>query len=54
MFLYFSAEQGGQFEVKNGESPGRVISKYDLGAFLVDCLEKKEHYRQKVGLAKPA
>ncbi|KAH1006435.1 hypothetical protein HUJ05_007171 [Dendroctonus ponderosae] len=30
---------------------GRVVSKYDLGQFLVDCLDKPEFYRQVVGIA---
>lgn len=41
------------YELKHGSSPGRAISKHDLGFFLVDCLDKPEHYHQMVGIAKP-
>ncbi|XP_057660702.1 flavin reductase (NADPH) [Diorhabda carinulata] len=37
--------------VKKGASPGgRVISKYDLGRFLVESLNQPEHYGQIVGI----
>lgn len=37
--------------VKQGASPGgRVISKYDLGRFLVESLTQPEHYGQIVGI----
>ncbi|XP_052133495.1 flavin reductase (NADPH) isoform X3 [Frankliniella occidentalis] len=48
-----SSEPSGNYEIKHGSSPGRAISKYDLGFFLVDCLDKPEHYHQMVGIAKP-
>lgn len=39
------------YQVKNGASPGgRVISKFDLGRFLVESLTKPEHYGQIVGI----
>ncbi|CAG9863238.1 unnamed protein product [Phyllotreta striolata] len=39
------------YQVKNGESPGgRVITKHDLGLFLVESLTKPEHYGQIVGI----
>ncbi|XP_034239259.1 flavin reductase (NADPH) isoform X2 [Thrips palmi] len=50
---HIAAEPSGNYQIKHGSSPGRVISKYDLGFFLVDCLDKPEHYRQMVGIAKP-
>ncbi|RZF44563.1 hypothetical protein LSTR_LSTR001321 [Laodelphax striatellus] len=41
-----------EYILKHGESPGpRVISKYDLGDFLVQCLTKPEHYKKVVGIA---
>ncbi|XP_039282870.1 flavin reductase (NADPH) [Nilaparvata lugens] len=41
-----------EFILKHGESPGpRVISKYDLGDFLVGCLSKPQHYKKVVGIA---
>lgn len=51
--IFFAAEPSGNYQTKHGSSPGRVISKWDLGFFLVDCLDKPEHYRQMVGIAKP-
>ncbi|XP_008553602.1 flavin reductase (NADPH) [Microplitis demolitor] len=39
------------YTVKHDESPGRMISKYELGEFLVDSLEKPEHYQKVCGLA---
>lgn len=41
----------GEYTVKHGSSPGRAISKRDLGAFLVESLENPEHYNQVCGLA---
>ncbi|XP_034239258.1 flavin reductase (NADPH) isoform X1 [Thrips palmi] len=52
-FTTSESEPSGNYQIKHGSSPGRVISKYDLGFFLVDCLDKPEHYRQMVGIAKP-
>ncbi|XP_075222202.1 flavin reductase (NADPH) [Lycorma delicatula] len=41
-----------EFITKHGASPGpRVISKYDLGAFLVESLDQPEHYQKVVGIA---
>lgn len=40
-----------EYVTKHGGSPGgRIISKLELGEFLVTCLEMKEHYQKKVGL----
>lgn len=39
------------YTVKYGASPGRVISKRDLGAFLVESLNNPEHYQKVCGLA---
>lgn len=41
----------GKYTVTHGSSPGRAISKRDLGAFLVECLENPEHYNKLCGLA---
>lgn len=41
----------GQYTIKHGSSPGRAISKRDLGAFLVESLNKSEHYQQICGIA---
>ncbi|XP_012272128.1 flavin reductase (NADPH) isoform X2 [Orussus abietinus] len=39
-----------QYIVKYDESPGRVVSKHDLGAFLVDSLVQPEHYGKVCGI----
>lgn len=39
------------YTVTHDVSPGRVISKRDLGAFLVESLNNAEHYQQVCGLA---
>lgn len=39
------------YQVQVGASPeGRVISKYDLGKFLVDCLAQPEYYGKVCGI----
>lgn len=40
-----------KYIIKHDEFPGRAISKYDLGAFLVDSLEQSDHYQQVCGIA---
>ncbi|KAG8231887.1 hypothetical protein J437_LFUL009736 [Ladona fulva] len=40
--------------VTHDKSAGRVISKHDLGDFLVKSLTMPEHYKQTCGIAKPA
>ncbi|XP_031825624.1 flavin reductase (NADPH) [Nomia melanderi] len=40
-----------KYVVKYDESPGRAISKHDLGAFLIDSLQQSEHYQKVCGIA---
>ncbi|XP_029046057.2 flavin reductase (NADPH) [Osmia bicornis bicornis] len=40
-----------KYEVKIDESPGRAISKHDLGAFLVESLEQPQYYQKVCGIA---
>ncbi|KYN38690.1 Flavin reductase [Trachymyrmex septentrionalis] len=40
-----------KYTVTFDSSPGRVISKYDLGAFLVECLENPDYYQKICGIA---
>lgn len=40
-----------KYTVKHDESPGRVISKHDLGAFLVESLVRTQHYQKVCGIA---
>jgi len=47
------ASSNGQFVVVHGSSPGRFIPKPDLGEFMVECLDQKEHYHEMCGLAFP-
>ncbi|CAK9813448.1 Flavin reductase (NADPH) [Anthophora quadrimaculata] len=43
-----------KYEVKHDESPGRAISKYDLGAFLIESLQQPEHYQKVCGITNVA
>ncbi|XP_076752280.1 flavin reductase (NADPH) [Xylocopa sonorina] len=40
-----------KYVVKHNESPGRAISKHDLGDFLIESLEQPDHYQQVCGIA---
>ncbi|XP_076283119.1 flavin reductase (NADPH) [Lasioglossum baleicum] len=40
-----------KYVIKYDESPGRAISKHDLGAFLVESLQQPEHYQKVCGIA---
>ncbi|KAL3289169.1 hypothetical protein HHI36_003605 [Cryptolaemus montrouzieri] len=42
---------GSDYQIKHDESPGRVITKYDLGRFLIDCLTLPEHYGKICGIS---
>merc|ERR1711928_71985 len=42
-----------EVQVDHGSSPGRFIPKPDLGQFMIECLDQKEHYHQLCGLAFP-
>lgn len=48
---HIADEPKGKFTTEYDSSPGRAISKHDLGAFLIDCLEQEEHSRKTIGLA---
>lgn len=50
--MYFADEPKTKFTVEHDKSPGRAISKYDLGEFLVDCLSDETRSCKVVGLAK--
>ncbi|KAJ6637344.1 Flavin reductase (NADPH), partial [Pseudolycoriella hygida] len=42
---HIANEPAGEFKIAYDQSPGgRVISKYDLGKFLIDSLKQSEHY----------
>ncbi|XP_015110645.1 flavin reductase (NADPH) [Diachasma alloeum] len=40
----------GKVLIKYDESPGRVVSKHDLGKFLVDSLDQPEHHQKVCGI----
>lgn len=40
-----------EYKIQYDASPGRQISKHDLGTFLVEALTKPEHYKKVVGIA---
>ncbi|KOX70420.1 Flavin reductase (NADPH) [Melipona quadrifasciata] len=46
--------QNSKYVIKHDESPGRAISKHDLGAFLVESLQQPEHYQKVCGIANVA
>ncbi|XP_066993982.1 flavin reductase (NADPH) [Anabrus simplex] len=48
---HFTDEPSGKYTVKHDSSPGRMISKKDLGAFMVECLSNPEHYNKVCGIA---
>ena len=43
----------GAYTVSHGSGPGRQIPKWDLGHFMVTCLDQEQHYHQLCGLAYP-
>ncbi|XP_044729034.1 flavin reductase (NADPH) [Chrysoperla carnea] len=49
---HIADEPKSNYTIKHDASPGRVISKYDLGEFLVSSLSKPEHYGKSCGIAK--
>lgn len=48
---HIAGTPSGEYSVEIGSSPGRAISKYDLGKFMIECLSQPKFYRQKCGLA---
>uniref|UniRef100_A0A336L5M3 CSON003609 protein n=1 Tax=Culicoides sonorensis TaxID=179676 RepID=A0A336L5M3_CULSO len=48
---HIADEPSAEFTVLHDKSPGRSISKLDLGKFLIECLEQEEHSRKVIGLA---
>ncbi|KAJ3659593.1 hypothetical protein Zmor_011276 [Zophobas morio] len=49
---HIADQPGSDYEVKHDATPGRrVISKHDLGRFLVDCLLQPEHFGKICGIS---
>lgn len=49
---HIADEPSGEHKVLHNESPGRVISKYDLAKFFIESLDQNEHYGKVCGIAK--
>lgn len=50
---HIANEPSGKFKIAHGQSPGgRIISKFDLGKFLIDSLDQSEHYGKVCGICK--
>lgn len=50
---HIANEPSSEFKIAHGESPGgRVVSKFDLGKFLIDSLDQSEHYGKICGICK--
>lgn len=48
---HIADEPSAPFQVMYDKTPGRSISKYDLGKFFIDCLENDEHAGKVIGIA---
>lgn len=48
---HIAGTPSGEFSIEIGSSPGRAISKYDLGKFMIQCLSNPDYYKQRCGLA---
>lgn len=49
---HIADEPTSEHKILHDQSPGRVISKYDLAKFFVDSLNQPEHYGKVCGIAK--
>ncbi|XP_018328927.1 flavin reductase (NADPH) [Agrilus planipennis] len=47
---HIADQPGAQYEIKHDASPGRVVSKNDLGRFLIESLIQPEHYGKVCGI----
>ncbi|KAF2897758.1 hypothetical protein ILUMI_08421 [Ignelater luminosus] len=48
---HIADQPGAQYEIKYDGLPAKVVSKHDLGRFLIDCLTQPEHYEKVCGIA---
>lgn len=49
--LLFLDQPGNKYEITiDAQSAKRVVSKYDLGKFLIDCLTQPEYYGKTCGI----
>lgn len=49
---HISNEPAAEHKILHDESPGRIISKYDLAQFFVDSLQQEQHFGKVCGIAK--
>lgn len=49
---HIANEPSSQHKILHDQSPGRVISKFDLAKFFIDSLDQSEHYGKVCGIAK--
>lgn len=49
---HIADEPSSKHQILHDQSPGRVVSKYDLAKFFVDSLNQPEHYGKVCGIAK--
>ncbi|XP_002031828.2 flavin reductase (NADPH) [Drosophila sechellia] len=49
---HIADEPATAYTVVHDEAPARLVSKYDLGKFIIDSLEQPEHYRKVCGIGK--
>lgn len=48
--IVIADQPGSNYQIQHDGSPGRVVSKYDLGRFLIDSLTQPEHYGRTCGI----
>lgn len=49
---HIANEPSSEHRILHDQSPGRVISKFDLAKFFIDSLDQSEHYGKVCGIAK--
>lgn len=49
---HIANEPSSEHKILHDQSPGRIISKYDLAKFFVESLDQPEHYGKVCGIAK--
>ncbi|KAJ8972885.1 hypothetical protein NQ317_015790 [Molorchus minor] len=47
---HIADQPASEYQIQHDKSPGRVVSKYDLGRFLIDSLIQPEHYGKVCGI----
>ncbi|EDW81255.1 uncharacterized protein Dwil_GK11124 [Drosophila willistoni] len=49
---HIADEPASGYTVTHDEAPGRLVSKFDLGKFIIESLDQPEHYGKVCGIAK--